>query len=564
MRMKKNSNYYSFPFYNPALSTKKRVTDLISRLTLNEKIGLLPSNQKAIERLGIGALHFGTEVARGYISRVPGEISTVFPQPIGLAATFNPELMFELGEIAGIETRIYHAKSKQKQNGSKLMVWGPTVDLCRDPRWGRNEESYGEDPLLTGEMSTAYTKGMVGEHKKYVRVIPGLKHFCCNNHEEDRNRDSANVDARVLREYYYAAFEPAIRGKGAYSLMTGYNELSGVPAMINRDIDKVCKREWGMLFAVTDGSDFSQNVTAHKYSDSHAETLSLALKSGNNIMTDSDETVIAAAKEALKNGFISESELDTAISEVLTGRFMLGEFDPPEMNPYENISAETLNCDAFKSTSARAARECITLLKNNGILPVKDDGKCKIAVVGLLGENHFKDWYTGMSDYNTTIVSGFRDALGKDRVTFHDGCDIVSIKSNLSGKYLQVNQDGSVTADSDEITPACRFKKIDWDVQTVYISELNGNLLRTEETDTGEINHNAPVGVINAAGSDTFEWFGRLIISHHGYEGNTIYKSWRNKNLAVDENNRLCETEGSGISEASLFQEKILVNGVKE
>jgi beta-glucosidase len=561
---------FKYPFMNPALSVKKRVADLVSRLSLSEKIGLLPCKQQAVERLGVDACHFGTEVARGYISREAGEFSTVFPQPIGLAATFNPELMYELGEIAGIEARIYHDKSLFECGIQKLMVWGPTVDLCRDPRWGRNEESYGEDPFLTGQMSVAYTKGMSGNHSRYLRVLSGLKHFCCNNHEEDRNRDSANVDTRLLREYYYAAFEPAIRKKGAYSVMAAYNELSGVPAMINHDIQKVCKKEWDMLFAVTDGGDFSQNVTAHKYGASHAETLSLALKAGNCIMTDAESTVIAAAKDALKLGLISEPELDTAISEVLTGRFMLGEFDPPEKNPYHDTPEYMLNCDEFKETNSRAARECITLLKNDRrssagksaepILPIRDDGNIKVAVVGLLAENNFKDWYTGMSSYNTTILSGLRKALGEDRVTYHDGCDIVAIKSMLNGKYLQVKEGGFVYADSDEITKSCKFKKIDLDGQAIYISEANGKLLKLEEADRGEIDHNAPTGYVNAIGNDTFEWFGRMIIRPDG-QG---FKSWRNKDISVDEDGRLCEAEGCGITQYKQFCEVIVEDGAKE
>src|SRR5262249_670014 len=158
---------------------------------------------------------------------------------------------------------------------------------------------------------------------------------------------------------------------------------------------------------------------------------------------------------------------------------------------------------------------------------IKDDGKINVAVVGLLAKNNFKDWYTGMSDYNTTIISGLQDALGENRVTFHDGCDIVAIKSYSNGKYLQVKQDDSLVADSDEITTACLFKKIDWDKQAVYISELNGKLLRLEENDKGAIT-DAPVGFVNANGNDTFEWFGRMVIHSEDF----LLKSWRKKDLA--------------------------------
>ncbi|MCL2036502.1 MAG: glycoside hydrolase family 3 C-terminal domain-containing protein [Oscillospiraceae bacterium] len=549
------------------------IADLVSQLSLDEKIGLLPSAQQAIERLGIAECRFGTEVARGYVSRTPGEISTVFPQPIGLAATFDPDLMYKLGEICGTETRIYNSKRPYEA----LMVWGPTVDLCRDPRWGRNEESYGEDPFLTGEMSTAYCRGMRGEHPEYLRVLCGLKHFCCNNHEEDRLRDSANVDARLLREYYYAAFEPAIRAGAAHSLMTAYNELSGLPAIINPDVRRVCKEEWGMLFAVTDGGDFCGNVNAHKFSDSHTETLALALKAGINIITESSAvhaTTIATAKAAIESGEISEEMLDSAISEVLTGRFMLGEFSPSESNPYANIPEEKLNCDEFKAVNARAARECITLLKNeSGTLPIKDDGKCTVAVVGLHGDTVFKDWYTGMSDYSSTILSGLREVLGAERVTYHDACDIVAIKSVFNGRYLSVKGDGSIVADSDEITPECRFKIIEWGHENsyadssncfvVFVSEHNGKLLRCSEADDGVIVSDAPAGYVNAAGESTYEWFGRMIFRYSlEYKMQTL-KSWRGKDIAVDSGGRLCEFEPGGIASAKGFKVKILSDGME-
>jgi beta-glucosidase len=546
---------------NPELTIKERVSDLLSRLTLKEKMGLLPSSQQAVKRLGINSAQFGTEVARGYVSREADEVSTVFPQPIGLACTFNPELMYRLGEICGIETRIYSRKCPNE----KLMVWGPTVDLCRHPLWGRNEESYGEDPFLTGEMSTAYCAGMVGEHKKYLRVLCGLKHFCCNNHEEDRLRDSANVDARLLREYYYAAFEPSIRAGVAHSLMTAYNELSGVPAMINNDVKRVCKDEWGMLFAVTDGGDFAQNVMAHRFSDSHAETVALALKAGNNIMTEyNSSTVLTSVKAALKQGLITEKEIDTAVSEVLTGRFMLGEFERSEgnLNPYENYPDEMINCDDFRAVNAQAARECITLLGNNGILPLKAGKDTKIAVVGLLGEHGFKDWYTGMSSYNTTILSGLRRKFGKN-VEFHDSCNIVALKSVLTNRYLCVQKDGSVTADSEKLTKSCKFKKIDWDEQVIYISEANGRLLRLTEDDIRGALNQVHTGFVNADGKDTYEWFGRMVLREDSYGDSSIFKSWRNKDIAVIDG-RLCETERGGITAAKLFDEEVLTDGVEQ
>ena len=225
-------------FQDTSLPMEERVQDLLAHLTLAEKIGLLSTHQLPIPRLDIGEWYIGTEVARGYVSRDPEEPSTVFPQPIGMASTFDPSLMYQLGEIAGEEARFYQRKDPK----SHLMLWGPTVDPERDPRWGRTEEGYGEDPFLIGEMTAAYTQGMAGEDPVYRRTIPALKHFCANNNEKNRGSCSANVTPRTLHEYYYRAFEGAVVRGGADSMMAAYNELSGVPACMNPDLQHVAER----------------------------------------------------------------------------------------------------------------------------------------------------------------------------------------------------------------------------------------------------------------------------------------------------------------------------------
>jgi beta-glucosidase len=252
---------------------EERLSDLLERLTLDEKVHMLSTHQYAVPRLGIGEWFVGCEVARGFVSKNPEEISTVFPQPIGLASTFDPELMERLGEIAGDEARYYYQKDKK----GRLMLWGPTVDPERDPRWGRTEEAYGEDPYLIGEMTKAYTKGMAGDDPYYLKTIPTLKHFCANNNEAGRINCSADVSMRTLNEYYYEAFRIPITEGGAHSIMCAYNELAGVPACMNPDLEKKVKDEWGLDFIVTDGADFSQNVLAHHSHNKHSEALAAAI-----------------------------------------------------------------------------------------------------------------------------------------------------------------------------------------------------------------------------------------------------------------------------------------------
>lgn len=428
-----------YPFQNPQLTEDERVLDLLSRLTIDEKIGLLATHQHPVERLGIGEWFVGHEIARGLVNREQDRPSTVFPQPIGMAASFDPEMMYEIGAVAGREARAYY---NERKNGG-LMVWGPTVDLTRDPRWGRNEECYGEDPFLTGEMSIAYTKGLRGEDS-VAATIPTLKHFCANNHEEERGVDSANLSPRLKHEYYYAAFRAPITRGGAGSVMTAYNDICHAPAVMNHDLKNVLKKEWGLDFIVTDGADFSQNVTAHRVFDSHAKSLQACLYAGADCMTDNDNNVHAAARKALAEGLISESDIDTAVGNVLRGRIQLGHFDPE--TPFDGLTREDVNTPADRALNLRAAKEGMVLLENNGILPLDREKAGKIALLGAYADCSLPDWYTGTSSYQVTIRQGLEEA-GFEVVT-DEGWDIIKLEAP-NGKFIRLGEDGAFYADAD-------------------------------------------------------------------------------------------------------------------
>jgi len=344
----------------------------------------------------------GQEIARSYVSRKEEEFSTVFPQPIGMASTFDPCLMEDIGTVTGIEARYYH---RQHPMGY-LMVWGPTVDPERDPRWGRAEEGYGEDPFLIGEMTAGYTRGMAGDHPIYRRVIPTLKHFCANNTERHRGSDSSNVTPRTLHEYYYRAFEGAIVWGKAGSVMTAYNELSGVPACMNPDLQKVLKDQWGLDFVVTDGADFSQNVLAHHSHTTHAEALATYLHNSCDIMTDNAEMVATAARDALSRHLIMEQDIDRAVGNSLVGRLQLGDLDDA-VCPYNTEPVE-VDSPAHRLINQTATREQMCLLHNNGILPLELLPNQSIAVIGPLSNENYRDWYTGQFSYATSIRDGLR------------------------------------------------------------------------------------------------------------------------------------------------------------
>lgn len=529
-----------YKFRDSSLSFDERVKDLLSRLTIEEKAGLMSNHMAAVPRLDIGEWYVGAEVARGYVSRNPDEPTTVFPQPIGLSGTFDTELMEKAGLAAGKEARVLN----KRHPSGHLMLWGPTVDLCRNPLWGRNEEGYGEDPFLTGEMSAAYTKGLADRHGEYYQSIPTLKHFCANNTENERGTASSDVEPRTLNEYYYAAFERPITCGGAYSIMAAYNELSGVPAVINPDIQNVLKDKWGLGFVVTDGGDFSQNVVFHGYSTSHAETIALAIKNGTDVLTDCEDVVAASVLEAVKSGLVSEKDIDKALYNSMLARFRLGEFD--EKHPFSDIDESVLDCDEHKKLNHRAALEQTVLLKNDGILPL--DTNKSVAVIGLNGNCNLMDWYTGYSSYNTTILDGIS---GKFAGAMYDnGCDHVVIKSVMTGKYLGVADDDTVSAIYEKDDPRALFEKAEYDHDETTYRSLYNNRYITESS-------------CKCDSESTYRWYSQEIMKPQKHGDKVLYRTYFGKALGVDGSGKLTLVKQFGLSDNKIFSEEIISDGIR-
>ena len=428
---------------------------LVRELTLDEKISFLTNQHPPVERLGLAEFGIGTEIARGFVGRSEDKHSTVLPQPVGLAGTFDTELMFALGSLAGDECRAYY------NSGSKtdLCVWGPTVDMERDPRWGRTEEAYGEDVCLAGEMTAAYTRGLAGGDSKYVKTVPTLKHFCANNNEHERDRCNAFLPPRLKYEYYYAAFRNAIEFGGARSVMTAYNEINHLPALCNPEVQSVLKDKWGLWFTVTDGGDFSQNLTAHGFFDRHSETLAEALRAGCDTMLEGAELTVNAAREALKSGALTEEDIDRAVGNALYARLRLGQL--ADDCPYDSIASDVIDCPAHREVNLRAAREQVVLLENGGLLPVRNKPR-RIAVVGALCDEGLMDWYTGYSRDNVSPVEGIRREFSGAEVVQDSLWDIVAVKAD-NGKYLSAHEDGSICADADNIGENELFEMQIWD-----------------------------------------------------------------------------------------------------
>jgi beta-glucosidase len=448
---------FKYPYQNPALPLEKRIQDIISRLTVEEKAGFIPSFNQAVERLDIAAWFIGAEGAHGFVDR-EGQ-NTTFPQTIGLAASWDRELLRRIGEICAIEARVFY-KTHESKGG--LAIWAPTIDMERDPRWGRTEEGYGEDPFLTSELSSSYIRGAQGDDPFYLRVSCGPKHFFANNNEKDRDSCSCSIPPRCLHEYYLVPFKAAIQKVKAVSLMTSYNEVNGIPMMLHPMLGDIVKNQWGLEgHIVTDGGDFLQTVSSHHYFDSHAETLAAALRNGADTMTDNPSEIIKAVMEALKRNYIDEDELNKHLERILAIRFRLGLFDPPGFCPYDAISEADFMKDEYRIVSREAVRKSAVLLKNDGsFLPLRPGAfEGSIAVMGPLASELHLDWYTGIPSYMIAPLDGLRELYGKDKVSYTDCRDIVSFTTEdgkplvLADKTFSVGKQGEI--------PACFYME-DW------------------------------------------------------------------------------------------------------
>ena len=400
-------------FRNPNLPVEKRVTDLMNRLQPDEKIGLLCAMQPAIERLGIPAYDWWSECLHG-VARA-GQ-ATVFPKPIATGSAWDPDLTRRIATAISDEARAkYHAALRTNGYTARyegLTFFSPTLNLARDPRWGRTDECYSEDPLLTGRLGEAFIEGLQGDDPHYLKLVATSKHFVANNEENRRLDGSAEVDMRSLREYYFPAFRRSIEQGKATSVMGAYNALNGVPCCANPFLlTEVLRQEWGFNgVVISDGSAMSKIYTHHHYTPSPEEASALALRAGCDMsLRDEYGSTLPAA---LQQGLISQADIDTAVRRVLTLRMRLGMFDPPEQIPYASIPDSVVECQAHRNLALEAARKSIILLENRGILPLKPERLQRIALIGEAFQKvHYGD-YSAEPKHNLTLLEAIRAALG--------------------------------------------------------------------------------------------------------------------------------------------------------
>jgi len=402
------------PYKNPAVPAEQRITNLLSLMTVDEKIDALSTNS-GVPRLGVP--NFGSsEGIHGVVQRGGGKRdlapipTTQFPQPPGMGASWDPALVRKAGGVEGFEARyITQTPSYGRQI---LMLWGPQADLARDPRWGRSEEVYGEDPFLNGTMATAFANGLEGDDPKYWQAAPLLKHFLANSNENKRTSSSSDFDERLFWEYYSVPFRMAFQNAGASGVMASYNAWNGTPMAINPVLRNVVIDKWGVDVVSSDGGAITLLVTAHKAFKTQEQAAVAALKAGINQYLDTYKDALHAA---LKDGSITEADLDEALRRKFRITLKLGLLDPPDQVPYTRIHGGTPPWDGAhdRAVSRQMALESITLLKNNGgALPLDRKRLKSIAVIGPLADSVHWDWYGGHPPYTVSPLQGIRAAAG--------------------------------------------------------------------------------------------------------------------------------------------------------
>jgi beta-glucosidase len=332
----------------------------------------------------------------------------------------------------------------------------------RDPRWGRNEEAYGEDPFLAGKLAVNLIKGAQGDDAYWLKVGTTPKHFYANNYEIERNTaDSVITDERLKHEYYLRVYEYAFKEGNAVSMMAAYNKMNGIPGMLHPEMNEIVREMWGAdAFFVSDGGAFKLVQTEHKAHETYAESAAAAIKAGMDCFLDDPVLVIDAVKEAYERGLLTEKEIDGALRNQLRILFRLGIYGGTEGSPYENITEDKC-CSAENAEVVRqASRESVVLLKNDGFLPMNTSVK-KIAVVGMLGGENVLDWYSGIPPYQVTPLDGIKKEFPDSDVVYTDACDIASIYNEEAGAWLRADEDGTVHFDGTEATRTT-FRVADW------------------------------------------------------------------------------------------------------
>ncbi len=394
-----------------------RVRALIEQMTFAEKIAQLQHDAPAIERLQVPSYYYWSEGLHGVV--IGG--ATSFPQAIALASAWDPALLHEVASAIGDEARAF-----SNTTGKDLTYWSPVINMLRDPRWGRFEESYSEDPFLMARLGVAFVRGLQGDDPKYLKVVATPKHFAANNSEYNRHTGTSEVDEQLLHEYYLPAFEATVREAGAFSVMSAYNRVNGIPASASTLLlQDILRDTWGFQGYVVSDCDAVLDIqSGHHWTSTLAAATAKALLAGTDL--NCGATYPENLQEARDEGLITDADVDRALFRVLRARFLLGEFDPASEVPYRSIGKEAIESEAHAALALKAAHESVVLLKNDGILPLDRAALRSIAVIGPHGDDVTLGGYSGDPHHGVSALDGLKAKFAGTEVTvdFERGASI--------------------------------------------------------------------------------------------------------------------------------------------
>jgi len=439
------------PFLNTNLSPEQRAQDIVHRMTLEEKASQLVNQSRAIPRLNIPQYDWWSEALHGVINQG----TTEFPEPVGLAATFDPAAIHQMAEVISTEGRIKNAQAVREKRENMffqgLDFWSPNINIFRDPRWGRGQETYGEDPFLTARMGVAFVKGMQGTDPKYYKTIATPKHYAVHSGPEyTRHTADVKVSKHDELDTYLPAFRATVTEAKAGSVMCAYNDINGEPACASQFLlEDQLRGKWNFQgYVVSDCGAVVDIFRNHHFKPSQPEASAISLQRGmDNECVDGgflvkDDSDYKAYADAVKQGFLKESDIDKTLVRLYTARIKLGMFDPPEMVPYSKISESELNSPANRELAHKIANESMVLLKNDGVLPLKKG--TKIAVIGPLADQTkvLLGNYNGQPTHTVSILEGLKKEFAGGTVTYvagtqflgHDATPVPASALSVDGK----------------------------------------------------------------------------------------------------------------------------------
>jgi len=424
-------------YKDPSLPLEARVEDLVSRMTLEEKMSQMIYDAAAVERLDIKKYNWWNECLHG-VARAG--TATVFPQAIGMAASFNEELLYDVADTIADEARAKYNQAQKKDDRGiykGLTFWTPNINIFRDPRWGRGQETYGEDPYLTGRLGVAFIKGLQGDHPKYLKAAACAKHFAVHSGpESERHHFDAVVDKKDLRETYLPAFRDAVKEGKVEAVMGAYNRVNGEPACASEELmENILRGEWNFDgHYVSDCGAIEDIYLRHEVQDSPEEAAAMAVNKGCDLNCG---RVYESMKIAVEKGLLTEETIDKSVKRLMKTRFKLGMFDPEEEVPFNEIPFETNDSKENRELARETARQSIVMLKNqNDILPLNKEELDSVAVIGpnadsqpvLIGN------YSGKASKYVTLVDGIHNALDdQTRVFYAEGCDLRTTEPSYWG-----------------------------------------------------------------------------------------------------------------------------------